>query len=154
VVWKWSFLFMYIIVSRGSYFLQFLKSRRFLRVRFGMMIWSQMRFFREFRHSINSGLVSFNITSFFNVLKSCVEVINFLLFHSLSPFTLQTIFIATSSFALQSHEILGLILELFLWKLMAVSRPIHSGLTISFTRNISLCLLRFFQVFVINTGFF
>lgn len=115
---------MYIIVSRGSYFLQFLKSRRFLRVRFGMMmIWSQMRFFREFRHSINSGLVSFNITSFFNVLKSCVEVINFLLFHSLSPFTLQTIFIATSSFALQSHEILGLILELFLWKLMAVSRP-------------------------------
>lgn len=83
-----------------------------------------------------------------------MEVINFLLFHSLSPFTLQTIFIATSSFALQSHEILGLILELFLWKLMAVSRPIHSGLTISFTRNISLCLLHFFQVFVINTGFF
>lgn len=77
-----------------------------------------------------------------------MEVINFLLFHSLSPFTLQTIFIATSSFALQSHEILGLILELFLWKLMAVSRPIHSGLTISFTRNISLCLLRFFFKFL------
>lgn len=33
------------------------------------------------------------------------------------------------------------------------SLTIRSGLTISFTRNISLCLLRFFQVFVINTGF-
>lgn len=83
-----------------------------------------------------------------------MEVINFLLFHSLSPFTLQTIFIATSSFALQSHEILGLILELFLWKLMAVSRPIHSGLTISFTRNISLCLLRFFKFLWSILGFF